>query len=141
MTSMTERTGHVIHQDFSHCFTPWMHLISYRLRKHLRPVRDVARSETVVFRLERPFDESQTGGRKTRSSFEEPEVEEAFAHSFRITPAAKHSGIHAARVMLLIDDGRIAEAEELSRRLAAQRRLTRSHAQAISGAIAHAGHR
>jgi hypothetical protein len=94
----------------------------------------------MVFRLERPFDAREMSRRMTRSSFEEAEVEAAFAHSLRVTPAAAHSGIHAARVMLLVYDGEIDRARELSRRLAGERGLTPTHARAVGSAIERAGH-
>jgi hypothetical protein len=129
----------LIHQDFSNCFTPWIPLVSYRLRDHFAPVQDIPRSETVVFRVLRPFERDADALRLTRASFDETEVREAFEHSLRITRAEKHSGIHAASAMLLVYDGDIASANERLHRLESERRLSEYHANAVRGAIERAG--
>jgi hypothetical protein len=111
---------------------------SFRLRRELVPVLDVPRSETVVFRLMRPFADQPSALQLTRASFEEAEVQDAFAHSLQITPADKHSGIHAARAMLLVYDGQVERAQDLASRLASERRLSDYHADALAGAIKRA---
>lgn len=126
--------GHLIHQDFGHCFTPWIHLINYRLRSSLVPVRDVEDSETVVFRVARPIGSDGLGDLR-RESFGEAEVEAAFEYSRSITRAAKHSGIYAARAMLAVYDDDATTATGLLNRLETEGKLSAFHAHAVRGAI------
>jgi hypothetical protein len=133
--------GHVIHQDFSNCWTPWIHLVSYRLREHLVPVQDVPDSETVVFRLVHTFDDPKNDLNLTRASFEDSEVDEAFAYSLRITRREKHSGIHAAHLVLLVYDGDLTKAEEIFGRLDREGKLNEQHTAAVRDALEEARRR
>lgn len=95
--------GYLIHQDFSHCFTPWIPLTSYRLLDYLEPVRDIPRSESLVFRLKRPLVASDLS--LTRSSFDESEIEQAFEYWLSSTSPEKHSGLRCSRILLAHYDG------------------------------------
>jgi hypothetical protein len=137
IVAIAER-GYLIHQDFSNCFTPWIHLMMYRLREHAIPVNDVTRSETVVFRIDRlPAGDPELLD-LNRASFDSGEVARAFDHSLRITRTDKHSGIRAARVMLLIYDGELAAARDELRRLQSAGRLIEWHAVTLDAAIGRA---
>ena len=136
--ALTEGRGHVIHQDFSNCFTPWIHLLTYRLREYLVPVQDVPGSETVVFKLTRALADPSNLPRVDRASFDAREIDDAFAHSMRITRGDKHSGITAASVMLLIYDGDIERAEDRLRTCLAAGRFSDYHAAALRGALGRA---
>jgi hypothetical protein len=46
--SLTEQSI-LIHQDFKHFYTPWIHILQYRLRKHFRAIQDVPASGTLAF--------------------------------------------------------------------------------------------
>jgi hypothetical protein len=127
--------GYLIHQDYSHCFTPWIHLVSYRLRDHLVLAQDVERAETVAFRLARPFEDGHDRLNLTRASFDDAEVEDAFRYSLAITRPEKHSGIHAARVLLVVYDGDLDKAASLLRALENERKLGDFHAQTVAAAI------
>lgn len=126
--------GFVIHQDFGHCFTPWIHLVSYRLRDALVMTQDVPRSETAVFRAARPVEISDPSAFR-REAFDDQEVDEAFEYCLSITGDEKHSGIRAARVMLDVYDRRLDEAEERVGRLRSQGLVGPYHADAVTGAL------
>jgi hypothetical protein len=133
--SLMPDTGFVIHQDFGHCFTPWIHLVSFRLRDFLVPVVDVARSETVVFEVVRPLADVVSSTPFDRASFRDVEVEAAFAHSLRITRPEKHSGIRAAQVVLLLTDGRVDEARQRLTALRDRNELSPFHLTAVHNAF------
>jgi hypothetical protein len=136
--SLIPGQAHVIHQDFGHCYTPWIHLTSYRLRDYLVPVQDVVRSDTVVFRVTRSLDDAPAALELTRASFDEREVGQAFEHSLRITASEKHSGIQAARAMLLVYDGDTSAAAHLLHDLESRHRLSDHDASAVRSAIEQA---
>ncbi len=136
--AMAPGHGHVIHQDFGHCYTPWIHLVGYRLRAHLVPVVDVPHSETVVFRVTRPFELSGNDAELRREAFDDAEIAAAFAYSLQIARPEKHSGIHAANVMLHVFDGDLERAAALADRLARDGRLSAFHRGAVAGALTDA---
>lgn len=127
--------GYVIHQDFGHCFTPWIHLLTYRLRSHLVPTQDVAGSETVVFRVVRGVEHDAPLLSLSRASFDDDEVGQAFDYSRRITRPEKHSGIYAAQALLAVYDGAVARATQLLNTLENAGKLSAFHAGAVRGAI------
>jgi hypothetical protein len=116
--------GYVLHQDFASWYTPWIHLISYRLRDYLVPAVDIARSESVVFRLVQPLPPDLD---LTRASLDEHEIELAFAHSLAITRPEKHSGIRAASVMMAHHDGDTARGLRTAQSLAERGLLNEYH--------------
>jgi hypothetical protein len=103
--------GYLIHQDFSHCFTPWIPLTSYRLLDYLLLVKDIPRSESLVFRLRRPLPPSELN--LTRGSFDDSEIAQAFEYWLRVTAQEKHSGLRAARILLLHYDGDAERADRM----------------------------
>lgn len=117
--------GYLIHQDFSHCFTPWIPLTSYRLLPYLEPVKDIPRSETLVFRATRPLPPSEL--RLGRESFEESEVDEAFEFWLRTTEPNKHSGLRTARILLAHYDGDAQRADAMRTSLSAEGLLSDAH--------------
>jgi hypothetical protein len=107
--------GYLIHQDFSHCFTPWIPLTSYRLLEYLEPVKDVPRSESLVFRVKQALPPSALV--IDRSSFDEAEIDQAFDYWLTATPVEKHSGLRAARILLSHFDGDAERADWMYRSL------------------------
>jgi hypothetical protein len=118
--------GYLIHQDFSHYFTPWIPLTAFRLLDHLEPVKDIPRSESMVFRVRRPLDEEDVD--LTRASFGETEIDEAFAYWLGATLPEKHSGLRTARILLAHADGDSERADHLRRSLGERGLLGQDHA-------------
>ena len=115
----------LIHQDFSHCFAPWIPLISYRLLGYLTPVADIPGSESLVFRLVRPLPAEELN--LTRSSFDEREIDQAFEYWLGRTVPEKHSGLRSARVLLAHYDGDAERADSMRRSLAGRQLLSEVH--------------
>ena len=47
--------SYMIHQDFKHWYTSWIHLLTYRLREYFEPVCSIVHSGSVVFRCIAPI--------------------------------------------------------------------------------------
>jgi hypothetical protein len=133
-TAMAPTAGYIIHQDYAHCFTPWIHLVSYRLRECFAPTADVLGSETVAFRLLRGVP-SLAARSLARETFRSDEVDAAFDYSLSITKSDKHSGIRAARIMLLVYDGDLDRAMSDLRRSEQDHLLNPFHVSAVQNAI------
>jgi len=101
--------GHVLHQDFSHHFTPWIHVMTYNLRGYLQPVYDIPRSASAVFRVVERIPRELAAHSATCGA---GEVDAVFGHSMSITPVDKHPSIAAAKIKLLTMSGRYDEARQ-----------------------------
>lgn len=109
--------SHVLHQDFSHFFTGWIHLLQWSLREHFEFVDDVPNSGSVVFRYVRPIPDSLFGKRFAFEDFSDADVEAAFDYSLGLVSEDKHANILSAKAMYLIHQDRRAEATEMMRQL------------------------
>jgi hypothetical protein len=125
--------GYLIHQDFSHCFTPWVPLTSYRLLSYLEPVTDIPRSESLVFRVIQPMPSSEL--KLDRSSFDEQEVDRAFDHWLGVAIPEKHSGLLTARILLAHYDGDSERAQWMHQSLSGEGQLADHHEAALHAVL------
>jgi glycosyltransferase involved in cell wall biosynthesis len=89
----------VIHQDFAHFYTVWIHLLMYRFRDYLVPIEHPFIYSSRVFQLVKPISDRVLQEVYSFNSFTEAEVEAAFAYSLNITPEKMRPNILAAKVM------------------------------------------
>ncbi len=100
----------IFHQDYAHYYTPWIHLIMYRLRKYFKPLRCITYSSTVIFKYDLAVPSSLIELRQSFQSFSRDEFEGAFDYSLSITPKTMWPGILASRVMAFLHENRLDEA-------------------------------
>lgn len=105
LPALLPKDGLLVHQDFAHVHTPWIHLGVFRLRDCLESVCHVPRSGSHVFRLTRAVPDERLANPLERAQFSHEEVEAAFEHSLAITPADMRPDVAAARVLLHLQDG------------------------------------
>jgi hypothetical protein len=98
----------LLHQDFKHYYTSWIHLIQYRLREYFTFELDVLNSSSVVFRLQKPVDCDLTWLADLKSCSNN-DIEEAFDYSLSLT-RGKSASIAAAKVMCFVHLNRLGEA-------------------------------
>ncbi|RCJ32572.1 glycosyltransferase [Nostoc punctiforme NIES-2108] len=92
----------VIHQDFAHYYTSWIHLMMYRLREYLVPIKHPFIYSSRAFRYVKPIPNELLHNSYSFDSFSETEVEAAFNYSLEITPKKMQPNILAAKVMYFI---------------------------------------
>ncbi|MHC5861759.1 glycosyltransferase [Nostoc sp.] len=92
----------VIHQDFAHYYTSWIHLIMYRLREYLVPIEHSFIYSSRAFRYVKPISHDFLQNSYSFDSFSETEIEAAFNYSLEITPKKMQPNILAAKVMYFI---------------------------------------
>jgi hypothetical protein len=102
-------SGVMVHQDFKHYYTSWVHLIQYRLRDYFSFECDVSDSGSTAFRLRRPLD-LELGWVRNLKSFPDQEIDAAFAWSLSLVDEQSAPNIAAAKVMHFIHLGRLADA-------------------------------
>jgi hypothetical protein len=110
----------LIHQDFKHYHTSWIHLLQYRLRKHFRFIHSVQGGGTVAFEVVAPPTEDDVSRVLDFEAAADDEVEEAFRHSIRLLEGGEISNVAAAHVMHSIHQGRYQRASETLARYRAQ---------------------
>lgn len=89
----------VFHQDFAHHFTPWIHLIQWKLRDHFNHVEEVPNSQSVVFRCIKQIERSDVELDWGFDFFDDDAVNAAFAFSMGLVSEEKRPNIAAAKVM------------------------------------------
>ena len=94
--------GFILHQDFSHYYTPWIHLVTHRLRDYVRPVYDVPGRCSSVFEVVKTMPDAVTNVRYGEIAYDRGEIEAAFDYSLSVVPRNKHPAIAAAKVKAIL---------------------------------------
>lgn len=89
----------VFHQDFAHHFTPWIHLIQWKLRDHFEYVEEIPTSQSVVFKCIRAIAEEDVDYSWGYEMFSEPDVDAAFEYSLSLVSNEKKPNVASAKVM------------------------------------------
>jgi len=105
--------SYVAHQDFAHCYTPWIHLIAFRLRDYFSVVADVPGSGTTVFRCERKLLSKDLEMDLSLASCSAAEIEAAFDYSVGLVTDQKKPNIIAAKAMAYRERNDMARAREI----------------------------
>ncbi len=100
----------ILHQDFAHWFTPWIHLTNYRFRNYFEFVYEVPKCSSVVFKLCKTLPPELTKSTFSQASFSQNEIEEAFSYSLGLVSPAKRPNVAAAKVMLYLHLGELSDA-------------------------------
>lgn len=89
----------VLHQDFKHRFTPWIHLLHFRLRHHFRFLESVQPGGTVGFEVTGPMKLGEVEAAGRLESIAPEEVDAAFAFSLSLLPPEQQWDVAAAHVV------------------------------------------
>lgn len=97
--------SYILHQDFAHWFTPWIHLMNFRLRDYFQCVYEVPRSGSVLFKLVHTIPNELMAQPLSFAKFSKEEIDAAFKHSMSLVASEKHPDVAAAKVMLYFHIG------------------------------------
>jgi hypothetical protein len=75
------RDALVLHQDFKHFSTPWIHILQARLRPHFRFIHSVERGGTVGLRVVEPMSREQIQAALNFERMTEAETDACFEYS------------------------------------------------------------
>jgi hypothetical protein len=95
----------IVHQDFVHYCTYWIHLLVWRFRDYFDPVCHVPNSPSVVFRSVARVPSELLSMRWSLASFSDAEFEAAHAYACSIVSPKNHSEIRLTRIMGLLHKG------------------------------------
>ena len=103
--------GYVAHQDFPHCSTPWVHLLTFRLRGYFSFVADLPQSS--LFRLEREIEPSILASDLSPTALSPAEIEAAFDYSMSLVGDDKKANVIAAKAMAYVAREEFTRAHEI----------------------------
>jgi hypothetical protein len=91
----------LIHQDFKHYFTSWIHLIHYRLREYFRFYRSVPLG-TVAFQVVAPIPQEAIKHATDLTSITDDQIDSSFHYSLELVEPEERFNIAAAHVMYYV---------------------------------------
>jgi hypothetical protein len=103
--------SYVAHQDFPHCFAPWIHFLTFRLRDYFRFVADLPQSS--LFRLEREIEPQALVGDLSPAAVSSDEIEAAFDYSISLVRDDKKANVTAAKAVAYVERGEFARAHQI----------------------------
>jgi hypothetical protein len=106
--------GYVAHQDFPHAFTPWIHLLAFRVRRYFRFVEDLPQSS--LFRFEKEIEPSLLTMDISPAAVSPDELEAAFDYSLSLVSEKKKANVIAAKAMAYFYRSEFARAHEILKR-------------------------
>jgi hypothetical protein len=130
----------VVHQDFLHYSTPWIHLLMFRLRNTLIPAFEVPESFSMVFRKEGRLELDACRRATDFDGVSPEEVDDAFAWSESLTTKNSRAGLRAAKAMFFCHYAN-RERKATGSQQAASRWMERAIAEIQGIEPEHRGHR
>lgn len=96
-------TAYVVHQDFKHHYTVWVHVMMFRLRRWFRPEFDVPESGSVVFSVRSALPPSEVDPATDHATLELDEVDEVFDWCEGLVEGIGRLKVRTARAMCLLN--------------------------------------
>lgn len=93
----------IVHQDYSHYYTYWIHLLQFRFREYFELVEDIEQSGSTVFRLQKTIPNSLLQQQHCVQDFSEEEITNAFNFSLSLSKEVNQGSVLAAKVMCILD--------------------------------------
>jgi hypothetical protein len=90
----------LIHQDFKHWYTSWIHVLQFRLRDHFRFLESVLEGGTVAFTVTSEIPPHEVDQQTEWGFIANDEVDAAFQDSISLVPPDQAANIAAAHVFL-----------------------------------------
>ena len=102
----------IMHQDFAHWYTSWIHPIHYRFREYFEPLYDVPSSGSMVFRLIQPLPSDLLKQEWSPVQFSRRGNRFRIRYSLEIVSSEKRPNIVAAKIMYFVHAGQIDRAKQ-----------------------------
>jgi len=116
-SSLIPGVSYVLHQDFSHYFTPWIHLLQWILRDSFELIEDIPKASSVVYKYIRPLAVEKLNRTYSFEDFSGDDIDEAFEYSLNMVRDEKKANIYAAKVMCFIHQNKSEEAKTCFREI------------------------
>lgn len=109
-------SSYIFEQDFKHYYTPWVHILGYRLRPVLLPYCEMAGTCSMVFKPIKSIDPATVPSVEEMKGVSTEELDEVYEHSLSLVrngSAWERANVMASKVMFYIHQDRMAEAREV----------------------------
>ena len=103
----------LIHQDFKHFYTSWIHILHYRLRDYFHLFNRAPKSGTVAFTTVRHIPEAVAIGATKFEQVQVEEVTQAFNYSLNLAGECEMVNVAASHVMYYIHINQKQKAAEI----------------------------
>lgn len=97
--SLVPNESIILHQDYAHFFTPWIHLLQWNFLENFEFVGEVPKSQSVVFRYKDKIANEFLNKDYSFESFSDEEVDSAFDYSMSLISSEKLPNVAASKVM------------------------------------------
>lgn len=119
-TNLIPNQSLILHQDFSHYFTPWIHLLQWYFREYFEFTEDIAASPSCVFKYIKKIPDQLLNREYSFESFSDEDCNKAFDYSLDLVSNDKKANIYAAKVMMFIHQRKFSDARKALESLAEQ---------------------
>jgi hypothetical protein len=89
----------ILHQDYAHFFTPWIHLLQWTFRENFAFIGEVPKSQSVIFRYKNKIADELLNKNYSFESFSDADVDAAFDYSLNLVSTEKLPNVAASKVM------------------------------------------
>lgn len=120
-SSLIPNVSYVLHQDFAHYFTPWIHLLQWRLRDFFEFYEDIHKGASVVYKYVKQMPEEMFEQEYSFADFSDDDIERAFEYSFSLVEDGKKANIYAAKVMCFIHQKKMDKARKCFQEIVGKR--------------------
>ena len=103
----------LIHQDYKHYYTPWIHVLQYRLRHKFLPFHDVIGSSSFAFKVRSKIERNELLQAASLDQVADGELASAIDYSLGLVENPGKANIAASHVKHVLNSGRVHEAREL----------------------------
>ncbi len=112
-THLVPNKSLVLHQDFSHFFTPWIHLLQWNFREYFEFSEEVPKSSSVVFKYVKKIPHELLKKNYSFESFSDDDLNNAIDYSLQLVSSEKKANIIAAKIMSFIHQNRLSDAQRV----------------------------
>jgi hypothetical protein len=106
--------GLLLHQDFKHGYTSWIHILQYRLRRHFRFLESVPKAGTVGYEVLSAPDVNEVVAASQMDDVSSAEVDACFAYSLSLLAEADHNEVARAHVTHYRRHNQLEEADRVA---------------------------
>jgi len=106
-------SSYLLHQDYAHFYTPWIHLLQYTLRDYFEFVYHVYDTPSVVFKCKKRVPDALLEQTYVPTNFTDDFVRAAFDYSLQWVSGHPRNNVAAAHCMYYVHKGDKEKAREM----------------------------
>ncbi|MBY0424835.1 MAG: hypothetical protein K2Q22_04285 [Cytophagales bacterium] len=100
--SLIPGVSQILHQDFCHFWTGWIHILQFRLKDYFEYVGDVPHSGSTAFKYTKAIPEELFNTVVDLSQLTDEEIDRAFQYALSFVSRVNAPSVWAAKIMLYV---------------------------------------